>query len=249
MGRATARGCARTSLFAALVAFACVAGLAPAPARGQITYFFQDREIFALAGNAGNVEDRASAPAFGDFDRTVSVVGPNPDGYPDSYGSASQRSSLTPIDITMSGTLSGRDAYPVGDNGHGHGGSVLYVGFDLTEPRGYTFSATASRVHPVLNSTARLFYDSAGPGPLPIFDWNAASEQPSTGHFETAGLLLPGRYRLQLEFRGGWVATGAGEGINDYSARLLIPEPGAAGVTVTALLGLLARRRRSAPAR
>lgn len=201
----------------------------------DVAYQSSTRWIRASAGVSGTVSPVISASGFEQFDESVEIYGPNPDGYPDSYGHATQFSRLGFDEITVNGVCEGYDAYPSGGVGSGAGRSVFDVVFEYagTDAQwSFYADANSGRV-----SRTQVRFERLSPSPQLFVSGDTAW---LSGPWMGSGDMTPGTYRLWIDVLGGEGGFGTGSHTVNYAAILSIPCPGCAGL----FLAALARRRR-----
>ena len=212
----------------------CLASQASA---ASLTYTAQTRTISASASDVGASDGQTdSAPDFNLFDAAVSASAGA------SGASASQRSELLPLGVTMTGRVSGFDGQPGNaGSGSGLGSSTLMATFSLDEPAPYTFNLDITQPGNTFGPAGGYSTSLTGPGGT-VF--SASLPGGGGGTFDSAGLLQSGSYVLSVRFSNGGQGTGTSGGRNDYSAVLAIPEPATATLAGLGLVLAAARRRR-----
>ena len=246
------------SAAAGLALLACSA----APAGAGITSFNAAVDV-STGGQGLSDSDADSTLAFGPIDLAADARSPyeeeNPAFSPTAFvanSTATGAASASSLNLNFT-TGSGRDApngfSPV-TSGFYSGSLTLSATIEIAEPTPYMLTAPtfgisstsatldAGLIRFGIAGQAPLVEASAGSSPTIWYDNNAAPGQDP--RFMTAsGVLQPGIYELDFEFRTSAEAGGGGF-FSGFS--VTVPEPASAAMILPAGLALLARRRRRA---
>ncbi len=212
-----------------------ILALLGARAHAEITYLTQERKVSVIVGPS-YIYKELVAPDFGPFSASLEFNVPDPPS-PDSFGKATQSSSLQSTGMYFEGTGEGADNYGSGGAGAGLGTSSFKIQFELATAQSF-----------VLNYDVKASYNNGGSSfsfllksATNIFslDWGTF---PTNGTMD--GTLDAGVYVFSGSLTDGWSGFATGYGKGSFTMNLLIPSPPVAMLAFGSSVIVAVRRRR-----